>query len=221
MARPRRLIFPPFLITEIICFKAAPLPDISRPTSKPSTRPCSFITVIRSSFAVFTAASAPIFFANSRRASWISVMITRRAPAYLQMATAMMPMGPAPVIRTSSPTRSNIKAVWVAFPTASNMATTSSSMLGSMAITFVAGMHTYSANAPSRSTPTLLVSLHHWMLPLWQLRQWPQVMWPSPDTRWPTVKPVTPAPNSAISPTYSCPITIGGLMCWVDHSFQS
>ena len=30
------------------------------------------------------------------------------------------------------------------------------------------------AKAPSRSTPTPLVSLHHWMLPVWQFRQRPQ-----------------------------------------------
>ena len=29
----------------------------------------------------------------------------------------------------------------------------------------------------------LVVFLHHWILPLWQLRQWPQVMCPSPLTR--------------------------------------
>ena len=37
----------------------------------------------------------------------------RRAPAYLQIPAAMMPMGPAPVISTSSPTRFHISAVWV------------------------------------------------------------------------------------------------------------
>ena len=31
--------------------------------------------------------------------------------------------------------------------------------------------------------------------PLTQLRQCPQVMWPSPLTRWPTCRPVTPSPS--------------------------
>ena len=137
----------------------------------------------------------------------MSVMTTRRAPAYLQMPAAMMPMGPAPETSTSSPTSGNISAVWVALPKASKKDTTSSGRLSSMEMTLRAGMQTYSAKAPSRSTPTPTWSLHHWMLPLWQLRQWPQVMWPSPLTRWPTRNPVTPAPSSAISPTYSWPMT--------------
>ena len=90
-----------------------------------------------------------------------------------------------------------------------------------MMMTLLAGMHTYSAKAPSRSTPTLWVFLHHWMLPVWQLRQWPQVMWPSPLTRMPTSRPVTPAPSSAISPTYSWPMTMGGFTCSADQGVQS
>ena len=45
---------------------AGALPDISSPTSKPSTSPSSFMTSTRSSFAMFTAASTPIFRARSR-----------------------------------------------------------------------------------------------------------------------------------------------------------
>ena len=112
-----------------------------------------------------------------------------------------------------------MRAVWVALPKASKKATTSSGRLSSMMMTLPSGMHTYSAKAPSRSTPTPTVSLHHWMLPVWQLRQRPQVMWPSPLTRWPTWRPVTPAPSLATSPTYSWPMTMGGLMCsWAQGS---
>ena len=48
--------------------------------------------------------------------------------------------------------------------------TISSGRLSSMMMTLLSGMHTYSAKAPSRSTPTPLVSLHHWMLPVWPRR---------------------------------------------------
>ena len=40
------------------------------------------------------------------------------------MATAMQPMGPAPVMSTSSPTRSKERAVWVALPKGSRNAAT-------------------------------------------------------------------------------------------------
>ena len=45
--------------------------------------------------------------------------------------------------------------------------------------------------------------------PARQLRQWPQTMWPSPETRWPTLYSVTAAPKSATVPTNSWPVTIG------------
>ena len=43
-------------------------------------------------------------------------MTTWRAPTWRAIATAMMPIGPAPVISTSSPTRSKASAVWTALP---------------------------------------------------------------------------------------------------------
>ena len=48
------------------------------------------------------------------------------------------------------------------------------------------GSTTYSANAPSRFTPRLTVRMHRWRRPARQLRQVPQTMWPSPDTKSPT-----------------------------------
>ena len=53
-----------------------------------------------------------------------------------------------------------------------------------------------------------------------QLRQWPQVMWPSPDTRSPTAKPRTSWPMATTSPTYSWPTTMGTGMVFCDHSSQ-
>ena len=91
----------------------------------------------------------------------IAAMGALEGPAYLQMPPAMMPMGPAPVMSTSSPMSGNISAVCVALPKASKKETTSSGRLSSMAMTLRAGMQTNSANAPSRSTPTPMWCLHH------------------------------------------------------------
>src|ERR1700676_552513 len=132
-----------------------------------------------------------------------------RAPQCLAIATAMMPMGPAPVISTSSPTTLNASAVCVALPNGSRMDAISSSMAGGNLNTLVAGMVRYSANAPGRFTPTLEVVRHRCRRPARQLRQWPQVMWPSPETRSPVLKPRTSLPNSTISPEYSWPTAMG------------
>ena len=118
-----------------------------------------------------------------------------RAPQWRAMATAMMPIGPAPVISTSSPTTLNASAVCVALPNGSRMEAISSSMAAGSLNTLVAGMVRYSANAPGRFTPTPEVLRHRWRRPARQLRQWPQVMWPSPDTRSPVLKPRTSLPN--------------------------
>ena len=60
----------------------------------------------------------------------MSVITMLRAPACRQIATAMQPIGPAPVIRTSSPIRSKESAVWVAFPSGSKQESTSSGIFG-------------------------------------------------------------------------------------------
>ncbi len=67
--------------------------------------------------------------------------------------------------------------------------------------------------------PTVLVQ--RCRRPARQLRQTPQTMWPSPDTRSPTVYPLTFAPISATRPTNSWPMTSGGLMVRAAHASQS
>ena len=67
----------------------------------------------------------------------------------------------------------------------------------------------YSAKQPGRLTPTPWVFRHRCRRPARQLRQWPQVMWPSPETRSPTASPRTSLPIATISPQYSWPICIG------------
>ena len=58
-----------------------------------------------------------------------SVMTTWRAPTWRATAAAMMPIGPAPVTSTSSPTRSKESAVCTALPSGSRIAPSSSSIV--------------------------------------------------------------------------------------------
>ena len=132
----------------------------------------------------------------------------------------MMPIGPAPVISTSSPTRLNDSAVCVALPNGSKIDARSSEMSSGILNALNAGITRYSANAPSRLTPTPTVLRHRWRRPARQLRQKPQVMWPSPDTRSPIAKPRTSWPMSTISPTYSWPTCIGTGIVLRAHSSQ-
>ncbi len=69
----------------------------------------------------------------------MSVMTIYLAPANLAIATAMMPIGPAPVISTSSPTRSKDNAVCVALPNGSRMDAISSLMMSGNLNTLNAG----------------------------------------------------------------------------------
>ena len=69
-----------------------------------------------------------------------SVMTTLRAPMWRTIAVAMMPIGPAPVISTSSPTTSKRSAVCVALPNGSSTAATLSSMCAGTTKTFSAGI---------------------------------------------------------------------------------
>ncbi len=94
--------------------------------------PSSLITPRRSlpSFETSTARVAPIASASARRAGLTSVITMCRAPTKRATADAIKPMGPAPVISTSSPTRSKASAVCTALPSGSRMAATSSESVG-------------------------------------------------------------------------------------------
>lgn len=132
-----------------------------------------------------------------------------------------MPMGPAPVTRTSSASRLKDRAVWVALPKGSKMEYSSSGILEEQEITLEAGMTRYSANAPLRLTPTPEVFLHRCPRPERQLRHIPQTMCPSPETSSPMWCPWTEEPISTISPTYSCPAVVPTRKVFCAHSFQS
>ena len=67
---------------------------------------------------------------------------------------------------------------------------------------------------PARFTPTPWVSAHRCRRPARQLRQRPQTTCPSPLTISPGWKSLTFEPTATISPTNSCPMTIGtGIVC--------
>src|SRR5690606_31148271 len=128
----------------------------------------------------------------------------------------MQPIGPAPVISTSSPSTSYDSAVCTALPNGSKIACTSRLMLErcdpsalSCSQTLVTGSTSCSANAPGRFTPTPCVSLHRCRRPAMQLRQRPHTTCPSPLTTSPARKSFTLEPTSTTSPTNSCPTTIG------------
>ncbi|MNI70633.1 hypothetical protein D3C73_1264570 [compost metagenome] len=160
------------------------LPLISRPTSKPSM--CSsFITSFSDVLATLTTRVAPMSAASFRRKSLTSVTTTLRAPMCLQMPAAMMPIGPAPVISTSSPMTLNSSAQCAALPYGSKKAASSDGIWSGIGHRLLAGITMYSANAPLTLTPMPTVFGHRCGRPPRQLRQWPQTMWPSADTRWP------------------------------------
>src|SRR5580692_5333574 len=120
-----------------------------------------------------------------------------------------MPIGPAPVISTSSPSTSYDRAVCTALPNGSKIDCTSRGIDGSCTQTLVIGSDRYSANAPGRLTPTPCVSLHRCRRPARQLRQRPHTTWPSPLTTSPGKKSFTLEPTATTSPTNSWPTTIG------------
>ncbi len=132
----------------------------------------------------------------------------------------MMPMGPAPVTSTSSPSTGKESAVWTALPKGSKMAATSSETDSWWRQMLVMGRAMYSANAPGRFTPTPWVCAHRWRRPARQLRQRPQTTWPSPLTRSPGKKSTTLDPVSTILPTNSWPMVMGTGMVSCAHSFH-
>ena len=73
---------------------------------------------------------------------------TYRAPAWRTTAAAMIPIGPAPVISTSSPSTGKESAVCTALPNGSKIDATSRSIVGAWCQTLVIGSARYSAKAP-------------------------------------------------------------------------
>ena len=152
--------------------------------------PSSRWTSARSRSRGSTTTVAPIRAASARRTGLGSLTTTNRAPAWRTIAVAIRPIGPAPVISTSSPSTGNASAVCTALPNGSKIAATSMSMPGQWCQTLVIGSATYSANAPSRPTPRPVMWAHRCRRPARQWRHSPHVTWPSPLTMSPGLEVV-------------------------------
>ena len=77
------------------------------------------------------------------------MITTCRAPACLLTIAAIMPIGPAPVTKTSSPSMGKASAVWTALPKGSKIAATSGSMGSRCTQALPDGKARYSAKAPA------------------------------------------------------------------------
>ena len=84
----------------------------------------------------------------------MSVAKTLAAPASLAIATVIRPIGPQPVTTTVWPASSSTNAAWTALPIGSWIAAISG-LRPSDGQALWAGRATYSANAPSMSTPRI------------------------------------------------------------------
>src|SRR3954451_2960554 len=204
-----------------ISCSASGLPLISRPSSKPSFMSSSCWMSTTDVDRTSTASVAPSRLASSSRTGFTSVTTTYRAPACCATAHAISPIGPAPVISTSSPSTGNVRVECTALPNGSKIAATSRSIAGSWCQTLVIGSAISSANAPGRSTPTLEVFAQRCRRPARQFRHRPQTTCPSPLTSSPGWKSLTLEPTDTTSPTNSWPITSGGVTAARAHSFQS
>ena len=118
---PSSATLPPWFMTSSIWRRAGAVPLISMPTSKPPVMPSSRSTSDNAVVATLTARVAPIFRAGFSRYSFTSVTTTWRAPTWRAIAAAITPIGPHPVMSTSSPTRSNDNAVCTALPSGSRI----------------------------------------------------------------------------------------------------
>ena len=104
---PSMAILPPWHMLASMSRKASGLPDISRPTSKPSFMPSSFWALGDRPLADVDGQGRAHLRGQLEAIGFTSVTTTCRAPAWRTTAAAMMPIGPAPVISTSSPSTSN------------------------------------------------------------------------------------------------------------------
>ncbi len=93
------------------------------------------------------------------------------------------PTGPHPRIATERPGRSCVEVAKTAFPNGSwRVAISGGSFARSFCQTTDSGTTTYSAKAPSRSTPRICVCSHKCACPVRQWKHIPHVTWLSAET---------------------------------------
>src|SRR5258707_7285426 len=132
------------------------------------------------------------------------------APTASATAIENSPMGPQPVMATVFAAISPASTECTALPSGSRMEAYSCGMAGSSFQIFDSGMTTYSANAPSESTPMIFTFWQMWALPVRHCRHLPQATCISADTKSPSLTLVTSSPNATTSPQNSCPGISGG-----------
>ena len=135
----------------------------------------------------------------------------RPAPEARAIAMLKSPTGPQPRIATVRPARSWRPVAKTAFPNGScSVAISGGSFVRSLSQITDSGTATYSAKAPSRSTPRICVRSHMCACPVRHSKHIPQVTWLSAETKSPADAWRTFRPTSTTVPANSWPSVRGG-----------
>ena len=202
-------ILPPWPCWRSCRGRPSALPDISRPTSKPSFMPSSFCT------------SASDLLRDVRRRSVAPILRGQLEPVRVDVgdrrrsarrrgattAAAMMPIGPGAgdqhVLAEHVERQRGVHGVAERIEDRRDVA---GRCRRRDARRWSSAARCTRRTRPARLTPTPAVSAHRCRRPARQLRQRPQTTWPSPLTISPAWKSLTFEPTSTISPTNSWPI---------------
>src|SRR5581483_5596665 len=215
----KRTTEPPFRTMRNASRTAVGAPDISNTTSRPSPSFCARNHAGTSTSSPTSTATAPRSRASaSRKGTW-SEARTRPAPEARASAIANSPTGPQPRKATVRPGRSCVDVAKTALPNGScRVAISGGSFARSFCQTTLSGTRTYSANAPSTSTPRMRVRSHMCACPVRQWKHIPQVMWLSAETKSPRTTVRTSSPVSTTVPANSWPSVSGGSIRACAHS---
>jgi len=142
------------------------------------------------------------------------------------IATANNPIGPHPITATGFVAMSSPppvpNAACTALPNGSMIDAASGWIPSPTIQALAAGMTTYSANAPSMSTPKMRRFSQMCARPVRQVEQRPHEMWVSAATKTPGSRWCTSDPTRSTVPATSCPNVIGSrTIRFSAHSFQS
>ena len=205
--------------------RSAPgLPDISRPTSKPSfipsSRPTATIVLLHRVDRARHAEPARDARAGTRSTS---VITTWRAPAWRTTAAAMMPIGPGAgdqdVLADDLERERGVDGV------AERVEDRGHVRLDAVLVDarrWRPAARRTRRTRRRRPPRARACRAHRWRRPAMQLRQRPQTRWPSPLTSSPVAMPSTLVPISTTSPTNSWPTTSGvGTVCCAQASHAS
>ena len=165
---PKRTTVPPLRAALNAVLMAIGEPLISSTTSSPRPSLAFTSSLTTSPPAVgLKVASAPISTARASLVSFRSLAKTCEAPLARAMPTLKSPMGPQPRMPPLLPVMSWFRVANTALPHGSCRAAISGEILpGSFCQITFSGTQTYSAKAPSRSTPRICVRGQRWACPV-------------------------------------------------------